>query len=120
MHKLIGNLTLPAGSNNQFFVSAVRNEDGDYEFLDGTQPIETAFTSLVIKADTETDYCLTAKYDTSSTSVLNLYESDCEAYAAIVCRMWKNEVQNCSKPFQKLVSGLTFSKCNSIFPMDNF
>ena len=99
---------MPAGSSSSIFVSAVRNEDGDYEFLDGTQAIKTSFASLVIKTDTQKNFCLTAKYDSTSSSVLNLYESDCEADAAIVCRMWKNEAQNCSKPFQKLVSSLTY------------
>ena len=94
---------MPSGFQNNFFLSAVRNEDGDFEFKDGLEPIATNFTLLKVQADTESNYCLTAKFD-STVGSLKLFESDCSQNNGTICRMWKNENQDCSVPFVKRVN----------------
>ena len=95
---------MPPTANNLFFLSAVRNEDGDFEFKDGSKPIETSFTSLKIVTDKEAEFCVTAKFDPASASSLSLYESNCNINSGIVCRMWKNVASNCNVPFKKQVN----------------
>jgi hypothetical protein len=97
-----GKLTLPPDSKDFFFLYAVRNEDGDFEFKDGLEAIEVAFNSLKLAADDESEYCVSAKFD-KTLDYLKLYESDCNRDNATVCRMWKNEQQDCTVPFVKKV-----------------
>jgi hypothetical protein len=92
---IAGKLVLPSASNGFFFVSAVRNEDGDFEFKDGLDPIALNFTLLKVQPDDISQYCLAAKFD-SSQLFFALSESDCNSDNGTVCRMWKNDVPNCS------------------------
>jgi hypothetical protein len=102
---IAGKLILPSMSNGFFFVAAVRNKRGIFEFKDGLYPIADNFTLLKIQPDDIDQYCLAAKFD-SSKLVLSMSESDCNLDNATVCRMWKNDVSNCSNSssFLQMVS----------------
>ena len=102
---IAGKLILPSMSNGFFFVAAVRNKRGIFEFKDGLYPIADNFTLLKVHPDDIDQYCLAAKFD-SSKLVLSMSESDCNLDNATVCRMWKNDVSNCSNSssFVQMVS----------------
>ena len=100
---------MPSDSNDFFFLSAVRNEDGDFEFKDGLEAIEVAFNSLKLEADDESEYCVSAKYD-KNLDYLKLYESNCNRDNATICRMWKHEDQDCTIPFEKKVEEKAFKQ----------
>ena len=106
---------LPSTANNAFFLAAVRNEDAEFEFVDGSDPIVTTFTSLKMVTDTETEFCLSAKYDPASAVFgMNLNESDCNSNAGIVCRAWKNVAPDCSIPFKKQVKQVFASHLKTV------
>jgi hypothetical protein len=100
---IAGKLILPSMSNGFFFVAAVRNKRGIFQFKDGLYPIADNFTLLKVHPDDIDQYCLAAKFDSSK---LVLSESDCNLDNATVCRMWKNDVSNCSNSssFAQMVS----------------
>ncbi len=99
----LGKLAMPSESKHFFFLSAVRNEDGEFEFKDGLEAIDLAFNSLKFaNGDDESEYCVSAKFDWNS-SFLTLHESNCNLDNVTICRMWKNEEQDCSVPFKKKV-----------------
>jgi hypothetical protein len=100
-------LVLPPESGSYFFLYALRNEDGEYEFVDGLDPISWNFTQLTMMQDTMTYYCLVAKYD-SSAATLKLFESDCNADNGTVCRMWKNDAPNCTAGSNNYVQKVSF------------
>ena len=86
---------MPAGAGNYFFLSAMRNEDGEFEFKDGLDPISISFSLLKMQPDEMSQYCLAAKFE-PATNALKLFESDCNLDNGTVCRMWKNDVPDCS------------------------
>jgi hypothetical protein len=91
----LGKLSLPVGNSSYFFLSAQRNEDGEFEFKDGLDPIALNFNLLKMQPDEMSQYCLAAKFE-PLTSVFKLFESDCNLDNRTVCRMWKNEMPDCS------------------------
>ena len=94
---------MPSGSNGFFLLHALRNEDGDFEFKDGTQAIAEDFTILKVQPDDESEYCAAAQFISASTTMA-IYQSNCNTANATVCRTWKNQQQDCSKPFVKRVN----------------
>jgi hypothetical protein len=98
---------LPPESGSFFFLNALRNEIGLYEFIDGVDPIAWNFTQLTMMPDTKTYYCLVAKYDPTATT-LKLYESDCNINNGTVCRMWKAVQPNCTAGIDTFVQRVFF------------
>ena len=109
-----GNLVLPQESGGYFFLYAFRNEVGEYEFVDGLDPIALNFTQLTMMPDTMTYYCLVAKYDPSA-ATLKLYESDCNVDDGTVCRMWKIDAPNCTAGTNSFVQRVRFFLFNTNF-----
>ena len=105
---------MTAESGGYFFLYALRNEDGEYEFVDGLDPIAWNFTQLTMMPDTMTYYCLVAKYD-PSLATLKLYESDCNVDNGTVCRMWKNDAPNCTAGTNSFVQRVRFFICLLIY-----
>lgn len=97
-----GNLTLPASSDNNFFLWVIRDETRQFAFKDASVTIKATFSNLNITSDSYTDFCLSAKFNSSMMS-FNLSETSCYTQKATVCRMWMNEERDCTKPFTKLV-----------------
>ena len=100
---LTGNLTMPPGTNGFFLLDALRNEDGDFEFKDGTQAMANYFTVLKLQPDDDSEYCAAARFVSGSNS-MGIYEANCNTVNTTVCRTWINEPQDCSKPFVKRVT----------------
>ena len=94
---------MPSGTNGFFLLDAQRNEDGYFEFKDGSQAIAANFTILKMQPDDNTEYCDVARF-ISSSNTMGVYESNCNTVNATVCRTWKNEPEDCSKPFVKRVT----------------
>ena len=101
---------LPPESGGNFFLYALRNEVGLYEFVDGLNPIAWNFTQLTMMPDTMTYYCLVAKYDPTATT-LKLYESDCNIANGTVCRMWKIDAPNCTAGIDNFVPMVRILNC---------
>jgi hypothetical protein len=117
-----GKMSLPAEAKGFFFLHALRNEDGDFEFKDAARAMADEFTLLKIQPDSETEYCVAAKFDSSS-NLLSVYESNCNTANGTVCRMSKNENQDCSAPFVKKVyvySTENANFCQSRSKIDRF
>ena len=100
---LAGNLTLPTGANGFFLLDAQRNEDGDYQFTDATDPIAKNLTILKVQPDDDSEYCAAARF-ISGSNTMSVYQSNCNTGNATVCRTWRNIHQDCSKPFIKRVT----------------
>ena len=121
MKTFSGKMSLPSESLGFFFLHALRNDDGDFVFKDGTRAIAEDFTLLKVQPDSETEYCATAKFDPGS-NLLNVYESNCNTGNGTVCRMLKNQNQDCAVPFVKKVfyefQSLNYSESSASFYMD--